>query len=527
MLDGFRDKDFLEQIILLNQLSADHHVENLPALVALVKEPTGDISLDSMIANTLNAIYTAHPEEAVKGISSKSAALRILSIRACGETLLPEALPALMARCRKTESTDERHDILNALARFNAPESLPVFRECLTDEDDLVAALCIEICGRMKDESSIPVFLDILRNSEKGDKYDDCSLQTWKAINSLSVIGTDEALQGLTELLHHKNPTARRIITDAMVVQGEQAVPFLVNSFQSGDIDQRILVSNLLGFIGSKAGADGLVNAIDRGLADDENVRYALYEALGRIGTIKGIICLMDGLNEENELTLMAVVGGLERQVNPGLVQQLAARLLEGDEQSSKLARVIIASQATRLFSNLYSDQRVGDLLIDALATSKDAKILAAFDEVLSSFTQAPNRVKEDLERLPGLQNAARTALVADDSKSMLAMQRSILTDLGYAPTLVTDGAQALDLAEEEDFDLVLTDMNMPVMDGMELIQELRAMEEYEDVPIIMITTESEAAQRNMAEQSGVTAFITKPFKPEALKAIISNLPEK
>jgi DNA-binding response OmpR family regulator len=58
-------------------------------------------------------------------------------------------------------------------------------------------------------------------------------------------------------------------------------------------------------------------------------------------------------------------------------------------------------------------------------------------------------------------------------------------------------------------------------MDGMELVEKLRSTEGYENVPVIMVTTESEASQRNLAQKAGVTAFITKPFKPDALKAKI------
>ncbi|MBA4356926.1 MAG: response regulator, partial [Desulfovibrio sp.] len=72
--------------------------------------------------------------------------------------------------------------------------------------------------------------------------------------------------------------------------------------------------------------------------------------------------------------------------------------------------------------------------------------------------------------------------------------------------------------------DVVITDMNMPVMDGMELVGKLRGSLGYEDVPILMVTTESEGSQRDMATKAGVTAFLTKPFKPDALKAKLMEM---
>lgn len=524
IFQGFHDKDFLEQVTILNQLSCDRNLAHLPGLIALLENPTGDMSVDTMVSNAVNAIFLDHPQEAVKGLDGPGQALRTLCIRACGELLPKQALPELMKLAESSDSADQRHDVLTTLSRYAAASTLPIFQKCSTDEDDYTAALCIEACGRLGDESSIPRLREMLLESQNDEHYAECSIRTWKTINALASIGSDSALEALAESLHHKNPTARRIITDAIVTTGEGAVPFLLQVFEKDDTDLRILVANLLGFIGSRAGADGLVEALDQGLVTAPNVRYAVFEALGRIGTIKGIICLMDGLAEEDELTLMAVVGGLERQVNPGMVQQVSSRLAEGGETSRRLARVLIASKAVHLFSDLYAEERIGTLLMDALAESHDPDVVAAFDETLSALPYDRERIRADMERLPGLKASTRTALVADDSRSMLAMQQAILTELGYRPVTASDGAQALELAEQQAFDLVVTDMNMPVMDGMELIQELRSMQEYAKTPIIMVTTESEAGQRSLAEDSGVTAFITKPFRPQALKAVIADL---
>jgi Response regulators consisting of a CheY-like receiver domain and a winged-helix DNA-binding domain len=157
---------------------------------------------------------------------------------------------------------------------------------------------------------------------------------------------------------------------------------------------------------------------------------------------------------------------------------------------------------------------------VDALAESRDAEIIAAFREKLEEI--GGERAEDDLDRLPRAESGTRKALAADDSRSMLALHRAILTDLGFEPLTAANGQEAYDIIESgEVVEVVVTDMNMPVMDGMELVERLRATEGCENVPVIMVTTESEASQRNLAEKSGVTAFITKPFQPEALKAKI------
>ena len=96
---------------------------------------------------------------------------------------------------------------------------------------------------------------------------------------------------------------------------------------------------------------------------------------------------------------------------------------------------------------------------------------------------------------------------------------------LGFEPLLAANGQEAFAFVDAGEFvDVVITDMNMPVMDGTELTGKLRGSLGYEDVPILMVSTESEGSQREMAAKVGVTAFLTKPFKPEELKATLTAL---
>jgi len=135
------------------------------------------------------------------------------------------------------------------------------------------------------------------------------------------------------------------------------------------------------------------------------------------------------------------------------------------------------------------------------------------------------DRAQADIASLPKAQATTRKALAVDDSKSMLALYRNILTDLGFEPLCGTNGQEAYAFVEAGEFvDVVITDMNMPVMDGMELVGKLRASLGYDEVPILMVTTESEGSQRELATKTGVTSFLTKPFKPEALKAKLAEL---
>jgi CheY-like chemotaxis protein len=522
-LDNFREKEFLDQITVLNEISGSKDPETLSGLVELLKKPVGDTSIDYMVVNALNAVLSANEDKVIEGLIDNHDGYRVLCIRVAGEHAFKRAAASLVDIAAGETDPDRLMEVLTSLARIGDPMSIGVFRENLTHEDSFIQSSCIEALGKLQDEESITAFKTMIDESEAPDRFEVCDITTWKAIEALAAIGSNETIGYLVNKLHHKNPTVRRIITDALVAIGSKATPMLFDAFEQGNTDNKILSANVLGFIGDRAGADGLVAAFDKGLAKDANVRYAVYEALGRIGSMKGIICLIDGLNEVEELTLMAVIGGLEKHVNPGIVATLTKLIIKADEQSDSLAKAVISSRATRIFDALYETEGAAEALMDFLSQSRDPEIISDFHQVLSEIGGA--RAEADIARLPKVSAGTHKALAADDSRSMCAMHRAILTDLGYEPFIGANGEEAYDFVEQgEEFDVIITDMNMPVMDGMELVSKLRNTPGYEGVPIIMVTTESEASQVDMAERAGVTAFVTKPFKPDTLKAKIEEV---
>ena len=109
--------------------------------------------------------------------------------------------------------------------------------------------------------------------------------------------------------------------------------------------------------------------------------------------------------------------------------------------------------------------------------------------------------------------------LAVDDSPSMRDMVRIALTGAGFEVTQATDGEEALQLAREHSFDLILSDVNMPRMDGIELIRALRAEDSYRHTPILMLTTDGSVDRKREGKEAGATCWIVKPFDPAQLIA--------
>ena len=114
--------------------------------------------------------------------------------------------------------------------------------------------------------------------------------------------------------------------------------------------------------------------------------------------------------------------------------------------------------------------------------------------------------------------------LAVDDSASMRQMVAFTLKGAGYDVIEASDGAEALGIAKQRSFDLVLSDVNMPNMNGIELVTELRTLSNYKITPVLMLTTESAGDMKMKGKQAGATGWIVKPFNPEQLLSTIKRV---
>jgi two-component system, chemotaxis family, chemotaxis protein CheY len=117
----------------------------------------------------------------------------------------------------------------------------------------------------------------------------------------------------------------------------------------------------------------------------------------------------------------------------------------------------------------------------------------------------------------------AKKILTVDDSISMRQMISFTLKDAGYEVTEAVDGQDALEKARLS-FDLIFTDQNMPIIDGLTLIQLLRNLPQHEKTPILMLTTEASEEMKKLGRAAGATGWLVKPFDPEKLLAVVKKV---
>ena len=117
-----------------------------------------------------------------------------------------------------------------------------------------------------------------------------------------------------------------------------------------------------------------------------------------------------------------------------------------------------------------------------------------------------------------------KTIMTVDDSASLRQMVKFVLRDGGYEVIEAVDGVDALAKLKGRELDLILSDINMPNVTGLELTRQLRAMPEYKFVPIVLLTTESHAEKKQEGKAAGATGWIVKPFTPDQLLAVVKKV---
>jgi len=118
----------------------------------------------------------------------------------------------------------------------------------------------------------------------------------------------------------------------------------------------------------------------------------------------------------------------------------------------------------------------------------------------------------------------AKVIMTVDDAASVRQMVNFTLQEAGYEVTEAVDGQDALEKMNSSDIDMLITDMNMPNMGGLELIRKVRAIPHIKFIPIIMLTTESQDVKKQEGKKAGATGWIVKPFRPEQLVAVVKKV---
>jgi len=524
LLKDFARKDMIEQIVCLDEIKESRMVDAIPGLWDLYANPLGDQAVDEMVYHTLFDLLAGREQEIIAGLAHEAETVRLLCVRRAadgGSAALQDALVKLLGSVPANELIAE---IIRALANYKDEGLTDILLPYLSHEDYSVIAWAMRALVGIHDLRVRDALMAMVTESREVQNVDvECDLRTALAVENIANFPDETTAGFLVGFVHHANPSFRRVVISALAGMEEGILSALERCLDTGDKDEKIMVANVIGMIGKKRGADILLSYLEK--AADANLKFAIYEALGRIRSMRSVIGLTDGLAEQDDLVFIAVVTALDHQCNPGVIKVLSETIAQGGFQSDRLLAAIVTSHARQLFVALYKEGSRREALLGAVQKSGDPEAVAAFRSELAGI--GGEQAAKDIEQLSHGQAGAREKriLAADDSKAMLFFYKGVAAELGMEMVTVEDGKKAFEYLQiDSEFDLIITDMNMPNMDGIELTRNIRKKPEWAKIPVLMATTESEKTQSELARQAGVTEFITKPFSKDDFKAKIGQM---
>lgn len=182
----------------------------------------------------------------------------------------------------------------------------------------------------------------------------------------------------------------------------------------------------------------------------------------------------------------------------------------------------ISIEQPSTEFANAFQDLGLAWTNGDTAAPAQLAELVAveAQPEPMQSQDDASDFNHEQKDAC----DMAKRILTIDDSKTIRDMLMLTLSDAGFDVLQAVDGQDGLDVLGDDRVDVIITDINMPRMDGYEVIRQLRKNSVHKTTPILVLTTESDVDKRNLARDAGATGWMVKPFDPERLIATVRKV---
>jgi CheY-like chemotaxis protein len=432
-------------------------------------------------------------------------------VRTLGQVGPEWAASPLSALLENDPDEAEAGAALEALGRVGQAGSVSAISRFLDhDRPDLVAAAAHAI-GRI----ATPTALDRLAGKLGRDPELDVLILEIFADNQDPL-----SLRKLVGALTADSGVARNHARTRLAEIGAKVVPMLEENLLYDDPDLLVMTLNVLGEIGDASAVGPIRRLLSRG-PDDPNVRFAAFEALGLLPVEQGAFALARGMADPDPSVRVAAARAVEHGLGPALAAGIRNLVAEKDEDAGLIAQSVVAAQADKLFLELVDEPFFLEYAGAYLRGRAHPDLRRHFQELLA--THGPSDAARALAG-PGSAGQERPVAVAvDDSRMILSIYKNVLFELGFSPLLFDSPAQALRHVRDNRPAVVFTDLNMPDITGLELAAGIRQLHPPEALPIVLVTTQSDARSQEEATKAGVTAFLHKPFDAQKLAAAMAE----
>lgn len=480
---------------------------------------------ESLYELILDKAYGNH-DRIIKYIIKDDKRNRLTYIKVAGDLILADAVPILEKLLEKSRDKEIITQTAVSLGNIRLQTSLPVLIKLIEAYSDTdIQQTAIEAVAQVGGKSAVDYLTNSITGSDEGDIL---------KIKALGEIQDQHALNSLASLLESTNTNIRDAAIDQLIEIGGKAVPILTAATSDAGTDFMIHLITTLGYIKDPKSLPVILDIMKTKPADP-NVRQAAYESMERIPSVKSSISLAVGIQDPVEAVRMSAARAMDKNISKVLVAGLKNIVREGSEEALSAVGALIDSEADNIFNFLLQEESFVKLSVKHVTTKADPKTREHFLNVLKKKNRQALADKIE-EMLPKESEApADTGVkiyVVDDSKMMLKLYENKITGFGYTPTSFMFPEEAIRQIYASKPNLVITDLNMPKINGLQLAQAVRKKYSSGELPIVMITTQSDVLEsekgskvdKTLLGNAGINKVLHKPFSNEELQATIAKL---
>ncbi len=464
-----------------------------------------------VIRETLISHLIAYPDLLIDGLRNPVIQDKTILVETAGELKLEEATPALIDLLGETEDGHLLKLIIETLGLIGDPQCINTLTDYLYAADRELIITAIHALGQV----GTPTAMHRLAERMGTDNELDLLI-----LGIFADVQDQVSLEKLNDTLRSHHAHMRIYAKDELIRIGVKSVPVLIENLKEHDDDFLIHTLNVLGDIGDESAIMPIRKLLDT-VPKNANVRFAAYEALALLPLRKGAYTLAAGLTDKEDHVCVAAARAIDRNFNEILAAGIKNMIRSKDDEARHIVKIITNAQVDNIFLSLAGEDYFQEMALDYLPHShKDIR-----DHYIALLRK--NGFDDFAARVAGEgkdSGAVRAKICAvDDSRMILNIYKATLHEIGFEPVLFEFPAGALEWLEKEKPSLVLTDLNMPEISGIQLTQGIRKKYSAEELPVIMVTTQSDTQDHEAAEAAGVNDILIKPFNAESLKAAIGK----
>ncbi len=472
-----------------------------------IQEYLYDLILDKAYGNT---------DLVIKYITENEKKPRLLFLKAAEDLLITKTAPYLQKIIETDTDTDIITAAISALGALRLPQSLSVFAAMASHSQPVVQRAAVSALAASGSNEAVDLLINCIGTQEETSKI---------AVEALGEMQDVYALEKLTTLLSSPVTIVRDTAIDQLMGLGKKATPILTGAFQNATADYLVHLVTTLGYIGDPAAINPILDIINT-QPEDANIRQAAYEAMERIPSPKTAISLVQGLQDPVESVRMSAARAIDRNLSKALIAGLRNVVREESSDAVNAVAALIDSDASNIFNFLVEEESFKTVAMTHMHTRADSETRKTFLKQMKSIGQEEFADQLSRSQTQASEPAEKDALifVIDDSKMMLKLYQNKLTALGFSPLLFDKPENAIPEIIQKKPDLIITDLNMPNISGLELTREIRKKYTRQEIPILMITTQSDFVEEKgkdrhvndtILTKSGINKVLHKPFTDE------------